>query len=446
MKNTKNLTEMDKASLINGDITTFGSFAEIGAGQEVARWFFKAGSSSNTIAKTMSAYDTTFSDEIYGREKSNRYVCESRLIKMLNHEYQLMEDRLGKKRGPQTRFFVFANTVATSNNKIAKGHGWLGIKFQHKPLSKPSEIVIHINLNDPHTNLQQETVGRVGINLVYASLYFYETPKRMLESMADNLSTSNVEIDMIRCTGEAFLDVDNRLLSLELAKLGLSKLILFGPQGKVCQPSDMLYKKNVLIQRGDFRPITNTQVEIQNKVADVFLKDHKVRKEDAISVMEMTMSDLKETVKLEASDFLARTNILSKLGFNVMVSNYKSISDLGYRMQKERAKLYAFILSDRRVGRMFANDSDRGLMYRIGKFLGSSGYVYMYNTGIKFEVSQKKLFDYLVSVKQITFLENLNVPKDQDIISKIRSNDSSWTKHVPSEVVGIIKDNSYFKN
>lgn len=443
---TMDLKTIDKASVINNDPDTFGSFAEIGAGQETARWFFKAKGSSNTIAKTISAYDTTFSDEIYGKEKSGRYVCESRLIKMLDHEYKLMHSRLNIKRGKNTRFFAFANTLATKNNRSDRGHGWLGIRFQHEIGKEPSEVVIHINLNDPYTNIQKEVTGLIGINLIHAALYLHKDPKKILESLADNISQNNIEIDMIRCSGDAFGSVDNRLLCLELVKMGLSKVILFRTKKNICQPSDILYKKNVLIQRGDFRPVTNAQLKIQDNTTVQIKKDHKLEEKDIVVIMELSFTDLQES--LDTEDFLARANILNGLGYNVMISNYPTISDLGERMRLEKVKRYTFILSERRLANIFEDIGEDKLMQDMGKFLSDNGYIYIYNAGVKFNPNkqQKKLFDYLVSEKRINIIKDQYKPEHYNVASKIKSNDTSWTKYVPSLAVKAIQENNYFKN
>ena len=449
MINTLNLKAIDKASLVNSDLETFGSFAEIGAGQEVTRWFFSAGGASHTIAKTMSAYDTNFSDEIYGSEKSGRYVCESRLQKMLTHEYELLQNRLDKKRGKNTRFFVFANTVSTSRDKSKRAHGWLGIKFQHEVGSSPSELIVHINLNDPITSMQQDAVGLVGINLIHAALYLYKDSRYFLEALSDNLSSNNVEIDMIRSKGEAFSNLDNRLLCLELVKIGLSKIIMFGSDGKVYEPSDILYKKNVLIQRGDFRPITKDQVAIQESASKQFLLDLDITQDKLISVMEITMSDLKQTAELDSSDFLARADILSELGFNVMVSNFKDISSLGARIREEKVNNYSFILSERRLSSVFPDGikDSGGLMQSVGKFFGTSGKMYIYNseTKFKFKDFQKRLFEFLIGEEQIKILEKKFKPECLEVISKIKSEDPSWMDLVPKKAVKVIKDNNYFK-
>ncbi|MCC6724764.1 MAG: TonB-dependent receptor, partial [Saprospiraceae bacterium] len=176
-----------KALEINLDDSIYGTLAEIGAGQEVSRNFFKVGASSGTIAKTMSAYDKVVSDEIYGPEPSGRYVCESRLYKMLEHEWELIEGRLRSVR-PETNFFVFANTVATMNyQRTIKGDGWLGIRFQTSPASEPNDLVLHIRLLDNDTQLQQQAVGKLGVNMVYAVFRYANDPETLLLSLMDGL-------------------------------------------------------------------------------------------------------------------------------------------------------------------------------------------------------------------------------------------------------------------
>ena len=249
-----NLSPRDKALTINLDTRTYGSFAEIGAGQETAAWFFKAGAASGTIAKTISAYDKSMSDAIYGSEESGRYVVESRVEKMLNREFSILEKRLDAVRPPDNLFFAFANSVVTLNyNKTNEGHGWLGIRFQLKPDMPPNDAIVHVRLLDNDTLLQQQAAGIVGVNLIYSAFYYYETIDTFLLSLVESLGSERVEIDMVRITGPDFQHLDNRLLSLKLVKLGLTQAALFGPSGNVLQPSEVFYKKNIMVLRGRFR-------------------------------------------------------------------------------------------------------------------------------------------------------------------------------------------------
>ncbi len=242
MEEQRILSAKEKALKINLNQEIYGSFAEIGAGQETAGHFFKAGGASGTVAKTMSAYDMSFSDAIYG--ESGRYVCEERLLRMIEKEYGLLEKRL-QSRASQTCFFAFANTVETTNfHKTNQGHGWLGIKFQLKPNSEPNECVIHIVLKDNESSWQQRSIGIIGVNLIYACIYLNKEPENLIKTLLDGIVPGTVEVDMIRFNGPDLKHIDNRLMSLKLVKNGLTKTTMFGPDGKVLQPSEAIYQSS----------------------------------------------------------------------------------------------------------------------------------------------------------------------------------------------------------
>ncbi|RZL97408.1 MAG: nicotinamide mononucleotide adenylyltransferase, partial [Pedobacter sp.] len=236
-----------KALKINLNPKIYGTFAEIGAGQEVARNFFTAGAASGTVAKTMSAYDMTFSDAIYGVEESGRYVSQSRLLKMLNHEFGLLTERLNGKKYDDRTFFAFADTVTTLNyNKSNDPHGWIGIRFQVEPGGEPNEIFFHVRLMDTDAALQQNVLGIIGVNLVYAAYYYHHDRKAMIESLADNLTVGSVEIDLISVNGPIFKDADNILLNLYLIVKEFSDAAIFDASGVPCLPKDLLYKKDIM--------------------------------------------------------------------------------------------------------------------------------------------------------------------------------------------------------
>jgi hypothetical protein len=317
------LSPSEKAYAMNQDPTSYGTFAEIGAGQEVARWFFRAGNASKTVAKTMSAYDMTFSDAIYGAEENNRYVCESRLYKMLAKEFSLLELRLGAQRGASTRFFAFANTVTSKRaENYGGGHGWLGVRFQHEPNAAPSDAVLHIRLLDRHVLDQQEAVGLVGVNLVYACLFLAHDPIQFVHSLNENMALHQVEIDMIHLQGPAFPGVDNRLLSVHLVEAGLTDAVIFAPDGRVVQPSDALYGKHLLVQRGRFRPVTFLHLDMLEKAKSQFLEESAVDEALLVPLLEITLNNLLFGGRLDVRDFLARVDVLGDLGFHVMISNY----------------------------------------------------------------------------------------------------------------------------
>ncbi|MFZ9526857.1 MAG: TonB-dependent receptor, partial [Schleiferiaceae bacterium] len=217
------LSAAQKALRTNLNPNVYGSFAEIGAGQETVRHFFRAGGASGTIAKAMSAYDKEFSDAIYGREADGRYVSENRLRKMLNHEYRLLHERIDRDRSPDKCFFAFANTVATINfAKTFKGHGWLGIRYQTRPDGEANEVIVHVRLHEDNAKYQQETIGAMGVNLIYAAFNYFDEPKKFLLSLYDGIEKSAIEVDLINFLGPDFEHVDNRLMSLQLIKNGFT--------------------------------------------------------------------------------------------------------------------------------------------------------------------------------------------------------------------------------
>ena len=262
----------DKALRVNLDPRYYGTFAEIGAGQEVVRWFFRAGGAAGTVAKSISAYDMKVSDAIYG--SCARYVCRERLQSMLDYEQRLNLERLAGTRGDNTAFFAFADTVAArsfrGNNEC---HGWMGIKFQAGPRNADSQIIVHVRMLDHENALQQEALGIVGVNLIYGACFLHDQPERLLESLLDGLTTNRIEIDLIEFSGDAFRHVDNRVMSLRLVQLGLTGAAMFSAEGKVLQPSEVLYKKPVLVERGSFRPVTHVNVDMLECAVKRFSKE-----------------------------------------------------------------------------------------------------------------------------------------------------------------------------
>ncbi len=310
-----------KALSINLDEKRYGTFAEIGAGQEVVRWFFTAGGAAGTISKSISAYDMKVSDAIYGPCK--RYVCRSRLQSMLDHEYKLNLDRLQNSRGLRTAFFTFADTVSARNYRGTNDcHGWLGVKFQSHPRDEASQIIIHVRMLDDSNPQQQEALGIVGVNLLYAAFFYYHRAEKMVESLLDGLSTDRIEIDMIECSGIEFRHVDNRLMSLQLVQLGLSNAAMFQPDGTVIQPSEALYKKSILVERGSFRPVTKVNLDMLRCATESFQEAAETEEQNVVSIMEITMKNLMATGDIDYHDFLARADVLAACGKTVMISNY----------------------------------------------------------------------------------------------------------------------------
>ena len=318
------LSAKQKALRINLNQDIYGTFAEVGAGQEVVRQFFRAGGASGTIAKAISAYDKDFSNAIYGKEKKGRYVCQQRLEKMLKHEYQQIEERINRAKHPSKQFFTFANTVATINfHKTSQGHGWFGVKFQTEPGKQPSEVFLHARLHETDALQQQMTTGILGTNLIYGCYFFYKNANELLKSLYDNLDREQVEIDTIHMNGPDFANVDNRLLSLQLVKNGMTEAVIFSPDGHNIQAADVLYKKNILAIRGSFRPVTKVNIDMIAKGLKKFREQPKVDADNVQVLFEITLNNLKSQGDLDEQDFLDRADILCSIGQTVLISNYK---------------------------------------------------------------------------------------------------------------------------
>ncbi len=350
MKKNKNMLDTyNKAHAFNMDNAPYGTIAEIGAGQETSRWFFKVGGAAATIAKTMSAYDMKFSDSIYGSCK--RYVSRERLHAMLDKEYDLVIERLNEIRGAECTFYAFANTVATfSYTQQRTGNGWLGIRFQTHPQEPASQIDLHVVLKGKSNTQDQDVLGVLGVNLIYGAHYYHHEPVKLLTSLMDNLSCESLEIDMIDLTGPAFESVDNRLMALYLVKHGLTQAAIFNASGELVQPSDGLYKKAVLVERSRFRPPTLLTMNILDSAYQAFIKEPDVNADDVIVLSEMTLQNLcardenDSAGDVDVEDFLNRIEILCALGKNVMISNFGEFYKLAQYLFKQTNKPIAIAL------------------------------------------------------------------------------------------------------
>src|SRR6266404_8861548 len=309
-----------KAFQINLDHQKYGTFAEIGAGQEVARRFFHMGGAAGTIAKTISAYDMTFSDAIYG--PADRYVSRVRLGTMLDHEYNLLLERLNAKLGGERTFFVFADTVAARSFKQHnESHGWLGVRFQSEKHGEPSQIIIHVRMLDETNVDQQEALGVTGVNLIYGAFYYAE-PEKLISSLQENLASGRIEVDLIKFSGPLFCKIDNRLMSLQLVSQGLTSAVMFTADGEMVQPAEVFYKKAILVERGSFRPVTYATNDMLDGARGVFLAQSGCSEKDLVVLMEMTLENLLAEGQLNHADFLARVDILGALGRTVLISKF----------------------------------------------------------------------------------------------------------------------------
>lgn len=448
----------DKALRVNLDPDVYGTFAEIGAGQEVARWFFRVGGASGTIAKTMSAYDMTFSDAVYGA--CERYVSRQRLQTMLEREFGLLIERLDAQRGETTRFFVFADTVAASSySRRHEGHGWLGVRFQEEPRGAPSQIIVHVRLLDPENLSQQEALGLLGVNLVHGALHCYDDPEELIPGLLDNLTAERVEVDMICCDGPAFRNVDNRLLSLKLVQHGLSKAAMFTADGEVVQPSEVLYKRPVLVERGSFRPATKLTMDMDRTGLASFVQLPGVEADRIVRLMEMTLHSLTDGDTIDHHDFLDRADILGALGMNVMVSNYAEYHRLAQYFFQFTQKPIAIVMGVPTLRALFDesyyNDLQGGILESFGRLFRNELRLLVYPeqeaaTGSIISASNlrvaphlRHLHAYLIENRMIEGLRDYDLDclsiHARDVLTLLQSGDPTWESLVPEAVAAMIK-------
>jgi len=457
-----------KALAFNMDKTPYGTIAEIGAGQEISRWFFKVGGAAGSIAKTMSAYDMKFSDSIYGSCK--RYVSRERLQAMLDKEYSLVVDRLDEVRGADSTFFAFANTVSTySYTQRHAGHGWLGIRFQTRPGETASQIDVHVVLKGKSNTQDQETIGILGVNLIYGAYYHHADPVKLLLSLMDSLTTDSLEIDMIDFEGPAFASVDNRLMALHLVKYGFTHAAMFNANGKLVQPSDTLYKRSVLVERGNFRPPTLLAMNILDNAYDAFIRDTNVEPDNVLVLSEMTLQNLRGGVEvgsdIDVEDFLQRAEILCALGKNVMVSNFGEFYKLAQYLYQRTSQPVAVALGIQNLLSIFDesyyNNLDGGILEAFGRLFRNDMRLYVCPkiddksnqlvTAQNLRVSNhlRHLYRHLMENDYLRDLDSIErdylLIHSKKVLQKIRSGDPTWMKMVPQKVVRLINERGLFR-
>lgn len=452
-----------KALYINLDPTKYGTFAEIGAGQEVARWFFRVGGAAGTIAKTISAYDMTVSDAIYGH--ADRYVTRQRLGNMLDHEYGLMEERLKSERGATSRFFVFADTVRARGYRAteAEHHGWLGIRFQTKPLAEPSQITIHVRMLDKDAVLQQEALGIMGVNVTYGALYLHSDPVALIGSLMDDLSSERVEVDMIKFEGPDFGHIDNRLMSLELVQQGLANAAMFTASGEVVQASEVLYKRPILVERGSFRPVTKVTLDMLECAHHQFTREPQVKGEEVVTLMEMTLRNLSAEGAIDYKDFLDRADLLGSLGKMALISNYAEFHRLAAYLFRYTKRKIGIVMGAPTLRELFEEkyyaDLEGGILESFGRLFKNGLRLYVYPsrgdsgglvTARTLPVAPhlRHLHQYLLDNQSIQELQGFDekcLPIfSRDVLAKLRSGDSTWETMVPPQVAKLIKDRQLF--
>jgi hypothetical protein len=453
------MTPHEKALAINLDANRYGTFAEIGAGQEVSRWFFRVGGAAGTIAKSISAYDMTVSDAIYG--KCPRYVCRDRLQSMLDYEHELNLTRLRERRGDDTAFFSFADAVvARSYRGGGECHGWLGVVFQSHPRDQDSRIILHVRMLDDEADSQQEALGIVGVNLLYGAFFLYHDPDALVASLLDGLSTDRIEIDMIELSGIEFRHVDARVMSLRLVQLGLSGAAMFAADGSVLQPSEVLRHKPVLVERGRFRPVTHVNLDLMRCASTDFEQSEG---EPPVRLMEMAMHHLLGEGDLDLRDFLARVEALSAAGEIVLISDYFEYDRLAGYLAKFTDRTLALAMGARDLAPLFGEDRAQHageLLESFGRLLRNDARLYIYPwrdpesgqlaTADTLEVpeSLRHFYQFLLQAGQVRALEGYDESVlgifSPEVLKSIQAGDAAWEAQVPAAVAEVIRKRKLF--
>jgi hypothetical protein len=462
-KTLRILSTLEKAQEINFSGRHYGTIAEIGAGQEVARWFFQAGGAAGTVAKSISAYDITFSNAIYG--KSGRFVSRERLKEMLDYEYRLLVERLGTERGDQTRFFVFADTVTARSHKHASdGKGWLGIRFQTEANRAPGEIHLHVRLMDPTNSEQMEVLGMLGVNLIHAAFLHWRNPEEVLNRLMDGIRYGRLEVDMVAFGGPVFSRVDNRLASLKLVRSNLTPVSLFAATGENLEAEDSFYNKSVLLLRGHYRPITNFHMRMMSKASAIFRADPANKGREIVEVCEITMRNLVRSRKAGIEDFLDRVDCMGALKRTVMVSNIFRFHRLAQYLTQRTKGCVGFVIGVPLLSKMleeqFYSDLPGGILEAMGRLflpgvrlLVQPGYDPVngaFVTGHSLVVPEpiREIYEYLVRTGRIVDLsgEEKDLPScsSSEILRNIRSGKKGWEKNVPSPVANLIRRRRLF--
>lgn len=458
MAETTPPTTLEKALRLNLDHSIYGTFAEIGAGQEVANWFFRAGGASGTVAKTMSAYDMTFSDEIYGRIK--RYVSRERLESMLTHEYHILEERLGAQRGKETTFFALATTIRARgyNDRDQECHGWMGIRFQMTPGGPWSDILLHVRLLDDTNREQADAVGILGVNLLWSAFHARQNLRTLLGGLMHGLNRWRVEIDMAKCRGPAFPRAmfDDRLSALELIENGLTDAALFCANGEIVQASDALHKRPVLVNRGSFDPITRLNLDMLDRGRASFLEDFGQEADGHLEILEMTLHNLNaDDDGVRHDDFLARADVLQALGKNVLLSKYSEFHRLSGYLARHTKMPVGIVLGLPLFEELFKpgwyDDLPGGVVESFGRLFRHQVRLYVYPGGdaetgevrtareAHLEAPMQHLLNYFLETKSVRPIEDglreFLFESGADVRQMIRDGNPRWQELVPQVVL-----------
>ena len=456
------LSTPQKALLLNLDTQKFGTFAEIGAGQEVARWFFYVGRASGTVAKTISAYDMAISDDLYG--PTDRYVSRARLEAMLTREFDQLLKRMPHKDSNTPRaFFVFADTV-TTQSRTRGGHGWMGVRFQDVPGGETSDIIIHFAMSDPETVRQQEAAGILGVNLIHAALYSHADPRSVLNSLMDGLSRRRIEVDMIKFSGPVFRGVDNRLMSLHLVERALTDAALFTASGEVVQPSEVLYGKGVLIERGSFRPVTNVTIDMLSRAERQQEQNHPESADEPVVIMEMTLRNLMADQIIDHRDFLDRADLLGAMGKTVMISNFERFDRVTKFLRKATHASIGMVMGVPTLNEVFNEkyyaDLPGGILEGFGGLFQGPMRLLVYPTkdtaageiltveSVEVGPHQRKLFEWLCENGSIEPIRDYDPAQlhisPAEVLRLLQAGDPGWREMVPEPVADLIERRGLF--
>lgn len=464
-KKVSSRNTLEKALRINLDLNKYGTIAEIGAGQEVARQFFKAGGAAGTIAKTISAYDMIFSDAIYGVQEDGRYVSQARVTAMIEKEFNLVIDRVGTSRSRSSRYFSYGATVAAkSYNSDNECHAWCGIRVQMYPNAVPSEIVVHIRMRDEEADRQQNAMGTFGVNLIYAAYYYYEDPKTLIDSLTDNLEQDRIEIDFIEFSGPYFEDIDNRAIALHLIRSWKARAIMFKPDGAVIIPAEMLYKKNVLTIRGSFRPITRLNADMIEQGLKYFTDMEGVSMDNSIALAEISLNDARgNDLKVSEEDLIARVSLLNTLGYSVMITDYTRYFSLRAYFRQFTKLQIGIVVGIINIREIFDENSYRGIeggiLEGFGKLFPDHTRLLVYPevdqsgefrdfTNVDLPENLQFLYRYLLANNFIFGIECsdkelLNI-FSREVLTQLPNGRGSWEQCLPEGVAELIIEQKLF--
>lgn len=454
-KNVSSRSTSQKALRVNLDDKKYGTIVEIGAGQEVARQFFLAGAAAGTIAKTMSAYDMKFSDAIYGVQEDRRYVSKSRVNAMMEQEFDLVVDRVADIRSKSSRYFAYAATVAARSFKgDNECHAWCGIRVQMYPGAEPSDITVHVRMFDDNAEAQQQALGVLGVNLVYAAFYYFENPKMIIDSLTDNMKANRIEIDSIDFRGPYFEDLDNRVKNIHLIRSWKTRAIMFKPDGTVGVPAEMLYKKNVLTIRGSFRPVTRLNVDMIEQGKKSFAELDEVNEDNSIAIAEISLNDIRgNDANVPEEDIIARVQLLNSLGYNVMISDYTRYFSLRAYFRQFTNLNIGIVVGMINIKQIFDEDTYRGveggILEGFGKLFPDHTKLFVYPelnedgelnefTDVKVPNHLRFLYRHLLENGFISGIDcsdhDLFNIYSREILKQLKSGRGDWEKTLPPGV------------